>query len=270
LAGITRDDVQKFYGDHYGPQGSVLSIVGHFDEEQVTAQLEKLFGGWKKQAALTAKKNAKPLGPVIYFFPKDVTQVFIRYGVLGLKRHDPNDIPLGVANYILGGSGFTSHLMKEIRSNRGLAYFVDSVSAPYDIRGIFEVIGGTRPDSVKEYLDVMFQQLNEFAKEGPNDEELAQAKQSMIEEYAYNFESPFTLLDYKSSLDFHGYPDDYLASYREKVKAVTRDQAAQAMQAILSQKDWVLVVCGPAQLGSELSTFGKVVKVSSVFEPLEK
>jgi predicted Zn-dependent peptidase len=270
LAGITRDDLLKFYEENYGPRGSVLAVAGHFDEEQVTAQLEKIFSGWKNQAAQPAHQDATPLGPTIYFFPKDVTQVFIRWGVPGIKRHDPKDIPLDVANYILGGSGFGSHLMNEIRSNRGLAYFVDSVSQPLNISGIFEVVGGTRPDSVKEYLDVMFQQLDEFAKQGPTEKELANAKQSMIEEYAYNFESPYDLLDYKASLDFRGYPDDYLSTYRNQVKAVTRDQAAEAAQSVLSQKNWVLVICGPAELESELSTFGKVVKVTSVFDPLEK
>ncbi|HTC21314.1 MAG TPA: pitrilysin family protein, partial [bacterium] len=265
---ITREDVVDFYEKHYGPQGSVLAVAGNFDEDAVYSQLESLFAGWKNQEALPTMADAKPLGPTIYFFPKDVSQVFIRYGVLGLKRHDPRDIPLQVANYILGGSGFTSRLMHQIRSDRGLAYFVDSVAMPYNIRGLFEVIGGTRPDSVKEYLTVMFQVMGDFAKGGPTDEELAQAQRSMVEEYAYNFESPYTLSSYRASLDFHGYPDDYLSTYRDQVKAVTREQAAQAAGDILSEKDWVMVVCGPAALEPELAAFGNVVKVTNIFDPL--
>jgi zinc protease len=265
---ITREDVVDFYEKHYGPQGSILAVAGNFNEEAVSAQLESLFSGWKKQETLPALADAKPLGPTIYFFPKDVTQVFIRYGVLGLKRHDPRDIPLQVANYILGGSGFTSRLMGQIRSDRGLAYFVDSVAMPYDVRGLFEVIGGTRPDSVKEYLTVMFQVLADFAKDGPTDLELAQAQRSMVEEYAYNFESPYSLASFRASLDFHGYPDDYLSTYRDQIKAVTRDEATQAARDILSEKDWVMVVCGPAALEPELSAFGNVVKVTDIFAPL--
>jgi len=265
---ITRDDVMGYYQSHYGPQGSVLAVAGNFDEQEVLGQLESLFSGWKKPEALAPLADSKPLGPTIYFFPKDVSQVFIRYGVLGLKRHDPRDIPLQVANYILGGSGFTSRLMHQIRSDRGLAYFVDSALAPYNIRGLFEVIGGTRPDSVKEYLTVMFQVLEDFAKDGPTQEELSQAQRSMVEEYAYNFESPYTLAAYKASLDFNGYPDDYLSTYRDQVKAVTREEAAQAASDILSEKDWVMVVCGPEALEQELSSFGTVVKVTNIFDPL--
>ncbi len=267
---ITRDDVVNYFQSHYGPQGSVLSVAGNFDEDAVLNQLESLFSGWKKQETMAPVGDSKPLGPAIYFFPKDVSQVFVRYGVLGLKRHDPRDIPLQVANYILGGSGFTSRLMHQIRSDRGLAYFVDSVAMPYNIKGLFEVIGGTRPDSVKEFLTVMFQVLGDFAKDGPTLEELSQAQRSMVEEFAYNFESPYTLVSYKVSLDFHGYPDDYLSTYRDKVKAVTRDEAAQAAGDMLSQKDWVMVVCGPAALEQELSSFGRVVKVTNIFEPLRK
>ena len=158
--------------------------------------------------------------------------------------------------------------MSEIRSNRGLAYFVDSYFLPFDVRGPFQIVGGTRPDSVKEFLTVMFKMISEFSKEGPTDQELSEAKQSIIEEYAYNFESPFKLAAYKASLDFHGYPEDYLKTYRDQVGKVTRKKAAQAAQAILSQKDWVLVVCGPESLEPVLASFGKVVKIKDIFSPL--
>ncbi len=267
-AALTPSDVSDFYREFLGPRGGVMAVTGNFDEEKTLAQLEALFGDWKGGAVQPAPADARPSGPVIYFFPKDVSQVFIRYGVLGVRRHDPRQVPLEVANYILGGSGFTSRLMREIRSNRGLAYFVDSVSEPYNVRGVFEVVGGTRPDSVKEYLDVMFQVMGAFAREGPTSKELAEAQQSMVEEYAYNFESPFTLAPYKASLDFHGYPDDYLATYRDQVKAVTLSQAADAARSILDQKNWILAVCGPDGLEPELSAFGKVVKVTDIFAPL--
>jgi zinc protease len=270
VAKITREDVVKFYQRHFGSQGAVLAVAGKFDEDKVSQQLEKLFAGWKGQEEGVKFEDSKPLGPAIYFFPKDVTQVLVRFGRLGLKRHDPKEIPLSVANYILGGSGFTSRLMQKIRSDRGLAYFVDSYFLPYDIRGPFQVVGGTRPDSVKEYLTLMFQLMEDFAKEGPTGKELEEAKQSMIEEFAHDFESPYTLASYKASLDFHGYPDDYLKTYRDKVKAVTQEQAAQAARAILSQENWVLVVSGPADLEPVLSAFGKVHNVSSIFESLVK
>jgi zinc protease len=268
VAALTREDVVKFYEKNYGPQGAVLAIAGNFDENKVFQQLEGLFAGWKGQGNKAIYSDAKPLGPTIYFYPKDVGQVFIRFGLLGIQRHDPRDIPLQVANYILGGSGFTSRMMQDIRSDRGLAYFVYSYSIPYDVRGVYQVVGGTRPDSVKEYLTELFKQVDDFAKDGPTNTELANAKQSLIEEYAYNFESSYSLASYKATLDFNGYPEDYLKTYRDQVKAVTREEATKAAQDILSQKDWVLVVSGPAPLEQELSSFGKVVKVSDIFGPL--
>jgi len=261
-------DVRNFYSAHFGPRGSLLVITGKFDEAAVLASLEGLFKGWKGQSKTPAYQDAEPLGPTIYFFPKDVTQVFIRFGLPGLKRHDPRDVPLQVANYVLGGSGFTSRLMREIRSNRGLAYFVDSYFLPYNIRGPFQVVGGTRPDSVKEYLTVMFEQLAQYSKEGPTEAEMESARKGMIEVYAYNFESSFNLATYEGSLAFNAYPEDYLATFRDRIKAVTVSQAAQSMKDILDQKNWILVVCGPDGLQKELEGFGKVVTVKSVFAAL--
>ncbi len=270
VAQITREDLARFYQTSYGPQGAELALAGNFDEEKVLSQLTELFSGWKGKARPAARGDAKPSGPTIYFYPKDVTQVFVRFGLLGLQRKDPGEIPLQVANYILGGSGFTSRMMQEIRSDRGLAYFVYSYSLPLNIRGPYQILGGTRPDSVKEYLTLLFQLITDFAQKGPTESEMSDAKQSLIEEFAYNFESPYSLAGYKASLDFNGYPEDYLDHYRSFVRAVTRDQAAQAAKSILSQKDWVLVVAGPADLEPVLSAFGKVHKVSGIFDPLGK
>jgi zinc protease len=270
VGSITRDDLLQFYQKNFGPQGSILALAGNLDEEKTTARLEELFSGWRSATSQAPNEDAKPLGPTIYFFPKEVTQAFVRLGFLGIKRHDPQDIPLQVANYILGGSGFTSRMMQEIRSDRGLAYFVYSYSLPFNVRGPYQILGGTRPDSVQEYLTLMLQLAADFAKIGPTERELEDAKKSLIEEYAYNFESPYTLAGYKASLDFHGYPDDYLKTYRDKVKAVTQAQATQAARSILSQKDWVLVVCGPEELEPVLASFGKVQKVTGIFDPLEK
>jgi zinc protease len=268
VASITREDVVQFFQAHYGPTGAVLEVTGQFDEEKVLQKLNDLFSGWKGQDKLPSYAKAKPLGPTIYFFPKKVSQVFIRYGVLGIQRHDPQDYALSVANYILGGSGFTSRLMHQIRSDRGLAYFVDSVVVPYNVPGMFEVIGGTRPDSVKEYLSVMFQVLDDFAKKGPTDLELKQAQKSIVEEFAYNFESPYSIAGYNATLVFNQYPDDYLKTYRDKIKALTNKDVASAAQRLLSQKDWVLVVAGPEELEKDLEGFGTVHKVSSIYEPL--
>jgi zinc protease len=269
LAKLTRDDVAQFYQGHYGPTGSVLAIAGNFDEQKVAAQLENLFGGWSAPQAAVTYAEPKSLGPKIYFYPKEVSQVFIRLGYLGLKRHDPNDIPLQVANYVLGGSGFASRLMAHIRSDRGLAYFVETYFEPKDVRGPFELVGGTRPDAVKEFLTLSFQMLADYAKTGPTQAEVDSAKKSMTEEFAYNFESPFSLASYKASLDFHGYPDGYLADYRDKIQAVTQAQAAAAVQNILTQPNWVLVVCGPASLEKDLESFGQVVVVKDIFAPLD-
>src|SRR5579871_1030443 len=70
VAGITREDVDQFYAKNYGPDGSVLVVTGNFDEDKVSAQLEKLFGDWRNPVAQAGRQDAEPLGPTIYFFPK--------------------------------------------------------------------------------------------------------------------------------------------------------------------------------------------------------
>ncbi len=270
VAGLDRADVLRFFRQNFGPRGAVLALAGRFDPASTLAQLRADFASWKGGAPVAGRAGPRPLGPAIYFFPKQVPQVFIRLGFKGLKRHDPRNIPLQVANDVLGGSGFSSRLMRQIRSDRGLAYFAYSTFQPEDVAGPFEVVVGTRPDAVKETLDLAFGILKKFAQAGPTPGELKQAQQGMVEAFADNFESPYDLADYEAGLDFHGYRPDYLASYRRRVRAVTRAQAGQAAASVLGQQDWVMAVCGPADLEPVLKGFGRVVKVEDVFKPLPK
>jgi zinc protease len=269
LSGLSPGDVQGHFRDAYGPEGSVLSLAGSFEGKAALASLEKAFQGWRRGAKAPVLGEPKALGPAVYFFPKEVSQVLVRLGYRGIARHDPDQFPLEVADHVWGGSGFTSRLMKELRSDRGLVYFVNSYSLPFDIPGIYQVVGGTRPDALEEYLTVLLRMAGDYAREGPGPAELAEAKRSMVEEFAGNFGSVFQVAAYQGNLAFQGYPEDYLATYREKIKAVGRSQAAQAVGKVLSRPDRVLVVCGPAELEKTLSKFGKVHVVKSVFDPLK-
>jgi len=269
LAGLGRGDVARFFEEGYGPEGAVLALAGSFDEKGTLEDLERIFRGWKRKGKAPVFGEPKPLGPVIFFYPKEVSQVLVRLGYRGIQRHDPDQMPLDLADHVWGGSGFTSRLMKEIRSDRGLVYFVNSYSLPFNIPGIFQVVGGTRPDALEEYLTVLFGMAGDYAKNGPTLPEMVDAKRSLVEEFAGNFGSVFQTVAYQGNLVFNGYPKDHLSTYREKVKAVTREEAARAAGKVLSRKDRVLVVCGPASLEKVLAKFGKVRVVKSIFDPLK-
>jgi zinc protease len=269
LKKISRSDVVAFFKKHYGPNGAVLALAGNFDEKETTRLLEKFFADWPRQEVKTDFGTVKPLGPKIYFFPKEASQVSIRFGLLGYKNNDPDEMTYKVANYVLGGGGFASRLLTEIRSKRGLAYYTYSYFIPLrHIPGTFQIDGGTRPDATKEYLAQMFKIMDQYAKDGPTQKELDEAKKSIIENFAQKFESSFSASDQKAALLEAGYPEDFWDTYRVKINAVTQKQAQEAAEKILAQKDWVLVVSGPATLEKDLSAFGQVVKVTNVFQPL--
>jgi zinc protease len=268
LQTVTRADVEKQFRRHWGPASAVLSLAGSFDETHVLNRLESLFAGWKPQESRPDYAETALAGDQIYFLPKDTAQVSVRLAYVGLKRHDPDYFPMLVANEVLGGGSFTSRLMREIRSNRGLAYGVDSGLEPLNIVGPFLVDGSTRPDAAAEYVRLQFKLVRDFATHGPTERELQQAQTAMVQEFAYGFESPHRLANEAGDLLFKGYPQDYLATYRDQVKAVTRAQAGAAARRILLDKPWVMVVCGPASLEKELQKFGPVKTLKSVFDPL--
>ena len=131
IESITVDDLKAFHAKYYHPNNMMLAITGDFDTETLIADLEKVFEGWEP-ADLTFPDvptiDPAPEASVNYIF-KDLPQSVMLIGHFGIKRTPefPDFFALRVMNDILGESGFTSRLMKEVREKAGLAYMVGSI-----------------------------------------------------------------------------------------------------------------------------------------------
>lgn len=124
---ISLDDVKGFYRDWYCPARATVVVVSDMEPRDAIALVEKHLGGWKNQG--------KPL-PVLPPLPQiegrrvkvvrmpEITQCYISFGARGIKRTSPDYNALRTANYILGGSGFSSKITKKIRVELGFAYSV--------------------------------------------------------------------------------------------------------------------------------------------------
>jgi zinc protease len=268
IKSIQRSDLADFFQAHYGPQGGVLVLSGLFDHEKTLARLESLFKGWKPQRPSQAPPAPPLQGKRILFFPKEVPQVSIRLALPGLKRHDPADFPLMLANYSFGGGGFNSRLMRRIRSEKGLAYSISSNYQKLWVPGPFTIEGATRPDAARGYLELLFEAMRQYAAEGPTPSELEEAKNALTQEFAYNFASVHDLASQRADYEFKGYPPDYLETYRAKIQAVTLKEAAAAAARILGQDTWVMAVSGPLSLQKDLEAFAPVTTLKSAFDPL--
>ncbi len=224
VGAITREDLVAFHRGHYGAKGAVVSIIGDVSRAEAEAIAQRLTealpaGG----GALVPPSVRKPQREVVKV-PHPAAQSHVHVGLPAISRSDPDYFPLLVGNYTLGGGGFVSRLMKEVREKRGYAYSVYSYFAPRKLEGPFEIGLQTKREQADAALKVVDQVLTDYIANGPTPQELAAAKKNMVDGLALRMDSNAQLLGYLSAIGFYGLPLTYLDDFPGKVKAVTAEQ----------------------------------------------
>jgi zinc protease len=137
-----------------------------------------------------AVPNIGRLGtPGVHVVPLDVPQPTAVFGLPGIMRHDPDFIPGYVANYILGGGGFSSRLMEEVRVKRGLTYGVSTSLASYNKASVMQGSVATRANAIRQTVQVVKDTMARFAAEGPTQQELDDAKTYLTGSFPLAFAS---------------------------------------------------------------------------------
>ena len=242
LSKITRADLVEFHRDHYGAKGAVLSIVGDVtraEAEKIAQYLTVALpaGG----AAIAPPPVTQPQSAMIKV-PHPAAQSHVLIGLPAIRRTDADFFPMLLGNYSLGGGGFVSRLMKEVREKRGYAYSVYSHFVPRIQEGPFEIGLQTKRDQVGDALKVVNQVLDDFIAHGPTPTELAAAKKNLVDGFALRLDSNAKLLGQLSTIGFYGLPLNYLDDYRKNVQAVTAAQVKAAFARHIAPQHRVTVV----------------------------
>ena len=159
-------------------------------------------------------------------------------GLPGLKRDDPDYYPLLVGNYVLGGGGFVSRLMHEVREKRGYAYSVYSYFEPRRELGPFQIGLQTKGSQTEEAIEVVNQTLKGFLDAGPSDEELAAARDNIVNGFGLRLDSNRKVLGYVAVIGFFELPLDWLSRYPEAVAKVTPRRCAMLSGAVSDRSKW--------------------------------
>lgn len=250
LANIKRADMLDLHRRYFGPENMYVAVSGAVDRDVALQLMDAGFSDWDqetKNAEVPELKDGLAEGdnaPVI-LAQRPLKQTTIRLVELGIKRDNPDVYAVEIMNYILGGGGFNSRLMREIRSNRGLAYSVFShFSIGRRLPGAFFAGCETKSASVAEAVELFAAIMQELRAEGVTDAELHLAKQSYINSFVFRFENLHALVVRKMEYDFFGYPDDYLTHYREHIRNVTAMDVQRVAQKYLHPRRQAIVLVG--------------------------
>ncbi len=221
VAALTREDLVAFYGRYYNATNASITLVGDLSRRDAERIAESIAAGLPKgEAAKLPPPPGTPQGGLTQL-PHPAAQAHIYIGLPAIERGNPDFFPLLVGNYTLGGGGFVSRLMKEVRDKRGYAYSVYSYFSPMRQAGPFQIGLQTKRSQAKDAIKVARDVLDGFLQGGPSEEELAAAKANLTGSFPLRLDSNRKLLDNAAVIGFYGLPLDYLDQYQAKVQAVT-------------------------------------------------
>jgi zinc protease len=268
---ITREDIVNFYKKYYHPENIILGIYGDFDAEAMKARLEEAFGDWQPdlQAITPPVPNATQAktGGIFLVDQPHLTQSNVLLGHLGGRRDNPDYPALTVLNEIL--NGFGGRLFNEVRSRQGLAYSVYGYWSPrYDYDGMFIAGGQTRSEATVPFIKAILAEVEEMRNNPVTEKELANAKDSILNSFVFQFQDPSQTMSRLMSYEYYGYPEDFLFQYKEAVEATTVEDILRVAQAYLQPDQIVTLVVGNStDIQPDLSSLGVDVETVDISPP---
>jgi len=240
---LTREGVVRFYRSYYHPNRAILTVVGDMTNDEIKTKLIPRFEKWPMteipKSAFTTKFEKEQKTVKI---DRSITQANIILGHAGVSRENPDFYAVTVMNYILGGGGFASRLMQEIRNKRGLAYSVTSFFDPGKYPGSFQIILQTKNASAREAISLSIQQLERIQKELVSEKEMEGAKKYLIGSFPMRLDTQAKLVNFLTQVEYYGLGLDYPEKYPSLIRSITREEVLRVAKKYLHPKEYVLVV----------------------------
>lgn len=262
---ISRDDITTFYKKYFCPNNIVLAAFGDFNTDEMIKKIDNTFKSWQK-----SDLQIPPLPVVSYEYKYTVNQVTkndlnqsrILIGHIAGLKSDPDYPSLVVMESILGSS-FTSKMFRNIRSRMGLAYSAGGgFSSQYSFPGVFNVSCQTNCAATVKAVKAMLDQVRSMTSGDITDEELKIAKESYLNTFVFNFETKRQVIDQIMTLEYYGYPKDFLFKLKDAIENVTKDDVIRVSKKHLQpDKVQILVVGKPSDFDQPLTELGPVNEI---------
>jgi len=253
LRKIQLADLQALYRTQAKPQGAVLAVSGDITMRELLELLGPVLKQWQGAPAVSLfeLERAADVRGMARQVEMPTTQALSQLVRLGPARKDADFFPVFVMNHMLGGGGFGSKLMEEVREKRGLVYGVYSYFVPLAAPGPFVITLQTRASQAADAEGVVRTVMQAFLEGRIAPRALAEAKANLIGSFAQRMDSNRERVGLASMIGFYQLPLNYLQVWTEKVESVTLADIKAAARTYMDPEQWNLVRVGPALAEAE-------------------
>lgn len=247
LDAIDREAIAAFCQASVRPDQMILGIVGDFDPTVMKALIQEQLGDWRVPATVPPLPNPPGVEQaqrgIFWVNQPQLTQSYIQIGHLGGQLSSPDHPAMAVLNEVL--NGFGGRLFNEVRSRQGLAYVVYGYwSARFDYPGLFIGGGQTRSEETVPFIQAVQRELEAVRQQPVTPEELGRAKDSVLNSFVFNFQSPSQTLSRLIRYEYYGYPSDFVFQFRKAVADTTEKDIQKAAETHIRPEDMVVLVVG--------------------------
>jgi zinc protease len=248
LGAISREDLQSFHARYFVPNNMILAVVGDVTADEAFAMAAKVFGSWPR-VGLTPSQPAEPPPPtrrIVIVDKPDSVQTEIRVGQLAIPRKHPDFLAWDLAVKILGGEG-ANRLHQVLRSQRGLTYGASADVDAMKDAGDYIAETDTRTETTGEALRLMVEEFSKLQRERVFERELADAQAYLAGSFPLTIETPNQIATQVLNTVFYDLPVAELATYRERVLAVTPDDVQRVARQYVRPDRLSIVLVGNAR-----------------------
>jgi zinc protease len=248
IASITPGDLRNFVRGHWTKAGLKVAVAGDITAPALTKLLGSTFLP-VSGAMPPAEPNVGRLGaPGTHIVPLPVPQPTAYFGLPGIMRQDPDFIPGYVANYILGGGGFSSRLTDEVRVKRGLTYGISTSLSSMNKASVMVGSVATRADAIRQTLQVVKDTMATYAANGPTQQELDDAKTYLTGSFPLAFASDSGTAAQLGTFQRQNLDIGYVARRNGLIDAVTLADVQRVAKRLYDPARLTVVIAGsPAE-----------------------
>jgi predicted Zn-dependent peptidase len=261
VSAYNSEQLQSLYRDFYTPENAILLLVGDFEPSNMQETVERVFGSWSGRKPVTQESPAppRPLQRRVYLVHvPGAVQTQILCGCHAITRKHPDWIKLGLTNSLYGGA-FNSRLVMNIREDKGYTYSPRSGVNPLRQYGYFSVSAAVRNEVVAASLTEVFYEIDKLRSLPVPEGELLDAQNYLSGVFSMGLATQSGLLSQISTLALNELPDDYLETYRQKVRALGSADVLSAARTYFDSANMQVVVVGDrSQIESQAALFGEL------------
>jgi zinc protease len=237
IEAISTNDLINYYQEYITMQNMSVSVVTSVDKPLIEKMLDKYLG----KMHVGSRKDL--IYPTVVthtnrtIVEKQLPQTTVLMYTAGIDRNSPDYYTSVVFNYMLGGGGFSSRLMEELREKRGLTYGVNS-AFEYDLpyTGLFTINLQTANKNAYKVEKLIRQEVQKVIDKGFTQAELDAAKNFLVGSYPIRLRTSDKLLNHMQVMQEFGLPLDYLNTWSNNVNNVTLDQVNEFAKQLLKDE----------------------------------